>query len=105
MRFTGSVFRLGLRWTYSLWGEGARLLTNCIIYYNALLLSQLAAHKIRLGDAQGAALLAHVSPVAWQHINFYGHYEFSKGPEAIDLEKIIQALDQVPVSLDLAENS
>jgi hypothetical protein len=36
-----------------------------------VLLSQLAAHKERAGDVQGAALLAHVSPVAWQHINFH----------------------------------
>ncbi len=78
---------------------------DCIIYYNALLLSQLAVHKERLGDAQGAALLAHVSPVAWQHINFYGRYEFSTGPEAINLEEIIQALDQVLVSPGLVESS
>ena len=87
-----------------LWGECARLLTNCIIYYNAVLLSQLAAHKERTGDAQGAALLAHVSPVAWQHINFYGRYEFSKGPEAINIEEIIQELAQVSVLFDLAES-
>jgi hypothetical protein len=85
-----------------LWGECARLLTNCIIYYNAVLLSQLIAHKERIGDALGAALLTQVSPVAWQHINFYGRYEFSKGPEAINLEEMIQALDQVLVPADLA---
>jgi TnpA family transposase len=97
--------RFKTEYEQQLWGECARLLTNCIIYYNALLLSQLAAHKERLGDAQGAALLAHVSPVAWQHINFYGRYEFSTGPEAINLEEIIQDLDQLPVPLDLAESS
>jgi Tn3 transposase DDE domain len=75
------------------------------IYYNAVLLSQLAAHKARTGDTQGAALRAQVSPVAWQHINFYGRYEFSKGPEAINLEEIIQALAQVPIPPDLAESS
>ena len=67
-----------------------------------VLLSQLAVHKERRGDAQGAAMLAQVSPIAWQHINFYGRYEFSKGPEAIHLEEIIQALDQVQLLFDLA---
>jgi Tn3 transposase DDE domain-containing protein len=86
-----------------LWGECARLLTNCIIFYNMVLLSQLAAHKERMGDAQGAALLAHISPVAWQHINFYGRYEFKKGPEAINLEEIIQELAQIVVPFDLAD--
>jgi TnpA family transposase len=88
-----------------LWGECARLLTNCIIYYNAVLLSQLLAQKERTGDAQGAALLAQVSPVAWQHINFYGRYEFSKGPETINIEEIIQELAQVLVASDLMESS
>ena len=38
------------------------------------------------------ALLKQVSPVAWQHINFYGRYEFGKQPDAINLEEIIQQL-------------
>ena len=85
-----------------LWGECSRLLTNCIIAYNATILSHLLAHKERSGDAPGASLLTQVSPVAWQHINLYGRYEFRKGPEAIDLPALIQELDQIPVQLDLA---
>ena len=46
--------------------------------HNAMLLSQLAAHKARTGDAQGAAMLAHVSPIAWQHINFHHLRGYSK---------------------------
>ena len=70
-----------------------------------MLLSQLLAHKERTGDAQGAALLAQVSPVAWQHINFYGRYEFSKEPEVIDIQEIIKELAQVLVASDLVESS
>jgi hypothetical protein len=47
-------------------GECARLLTNCMIYDNATLLSQLWERKVHSGDTQGAALLSQVSPVAWQ---------------------------------------
>src|SRR4030095_3799754 len=43
-----------------LWGERARVLTNCIIYYNATILSHLFTHKTRRGDAAGAALLTQV---------------------------------------------
>ncbi len=85
-----------------LWGECSRLLTNCIIAYNATILSHLLAHKQHSGDAPGAARLARVSPVAWQHINLYGRYEFRKGPEAIDLSALIQELDQIAVQPDLA---
>ena len=61
-----------------------------------------STHKERLGDAAGAALLTHVSPVAWQHINLCGRYEFTKGPEPIHLSAIVEALAQAPVPEDLA---
>lgn len=80
-----------------LWGECSRLLTNAIIYYNATILSSLLAYKETHGDTEGVALLARVSPVAWQHINWYGRYEFRKQLEAINMTAIIQALTQIPV--------
>jgi TnpA family transposase len=83
-----------------LWEECSRLLTNCIIYYNAMIVSQLWTHKERLGDMQGAAQLAQVSPVAWQHINLCGRYEFTKRPETINMEAIIQELAEVQIAPD-----
>ena len=80
-----------------IWGECARLLTNCIIYYNAMLLSGLLEYKETAGDIQGVALLQHISPVAWQHINLYGRYEFRNGPEAININAIVRELAQLPV--------
>ena len=94
--------RFKTEYEQQLWEECSRLITNCIIYYNATILSHLLAHKERLGDATGAALLTQVSPVAWQHINLYGRYEFTKGPEVINLPAIIQALAQAPVPQNLA---
>ena len=78
--------------------ECSRLLTNCIIYYNAAILSKLLAHKEATGDTQGAALLKQVAPVAWQHINLQGRYEFTKGTEAINLDALIQELAQTPIA-------
>jgi Tn3 transposase DDE domain len=85
-----------------LWSECARLITNCIIYYNTLLLSNVLAYKEGVGDAQSAALLTQISPVAWQHINLYGRYEFRKAPETIDFNAIVQELSRVPISSTLA---
>ena len=45
-------------------------------------------------------MLARVSPVAWQHINFYGRYEFTKGPAPIDVATIIRDLAQVSLVPD-----
>jgi hypothetical protein len=78
-------------------GECARLMTNCIIYYNALLLSRLLDYKEAAGDVQEAALLKHISPVAWQHINLYGRYEFRHGPAAININEMVRELAQLPV--------
>jgi hypothetical protein len=46
-------------------------------------------------------LLAQVSPVAWQHINVYGRYEFSRGPTATNMQEIIEELDRVPMASEL----
>jgi hypothetical protein len=77
-------------------------MTNCIIYYNATILSHLLAHQERCADAAGAALLTQGSPAAWQHINLCGRYEFTKAPESINMAAIIQALAQAPVPQGLA---
>jgi hypothetical protein len=57
----------------------------------------LEPYKQGLGDLPGVAQLSLVSPVAWQHINFHGRYEFGKQPELIDLTAIIQQLAQLPI--------
>ena len=94
--------RFKTEYEQQLWEECSRLITNCIIYYNATILSHLFAHKERHGDVAGAALLTQVSPVAWQHINLCGRYEFTKGANTIHMAAIIQALAQAPVPQTLA---
>jgi len=59
----------------------------------------LLEYKEAVGDVQGANLLKQVSPVAWQHINFFGRYEFRKAPEAINMHEIVRELAQLPVRL------
>lgn len=84
-----------------LWGECGRLLANCIIHYNASILSNLLAYREQNGDGQGADMLKQVSPVAWQHVNLYGRYEFNKHPEFINMDAIIQELAQLQVTTEL----
>ena len=84
-----------------LWNECSRLITNCIIYYNASLLSNLLTYKESQGDIQDVVLLKQVSPVAWQHINMFGRYEFGKRPEVIDMKTMIQELAQLPIQQEV----
>jgi hypothetical protein len=96
------TLRFRTEYEQHLWGECSRLLTNCIIVYTATLLSKLLALKERPGDQAGVAGLTRVSPVAWQHVNWYGRYEFRKQLEAINMNAIVQVLTHVPVPQDLA---
>jgi TnpA family transposase len=75
-----------------IWNECGRLIAYCIIFYNATLLSNVLRYQVERGDAVAAAALEQVSPVAWQHINFYGRYEFTKSVQPIDIEAIVQEL-------------
>ncbi len=86
-----------------IWSECSRLITNCIIFYNATLLSNLLLAKQKQGDVQQVELLKHVSPIAWQHINFYGRYTFATLPAPIDVETLIQSLAHVTIRQYAAE--
>ena len=66
------------------------------------MLSELLAHKESRGDAQGAALVKQVSPVAWQHVNLYGRYEFRKPPEPVDVGEIVRELAQIRIGAEAA---
>lgn len=78
-----------------IWGECSRLIANCIIYYNASILSNMLDHKEKRW--QNSDALKRISPVAWQHINLYGRYEFNNYQEPVNMDAIIQELDQLKV--------
>jgi len=46
-----------------IWGECSRLLANCIIYYNASILSNMLDY--RESNGKDLEVLKHISPVAW----------------------------------------
>ncbi len=75
-----------------IWGECSRLLANCIIYYNASILSNMLAYRESHG--QDSDVLKQVSPVAWQHVNLYGRYEFNNQQDSVDMDAIIHDLNQ-----------
>ncbi len=60
-----------------IWNECSRLVANAIIYYNAYMLSQILISKGGKLDKKMINLLRRISPIAWQHLNFLGMYDFS----------------------------
>ncbi|PGO61558.1 DDE transposase, partial [Bacillus cereus] len=75
-----------------IWNECSRLLSNCIVYYNASILSNLLIKSKDTGI--GMKILQYISPIAWQHINFYGRYEFSKSPTVVNIEEILESINK-----------
>ena len=72
--------------------ECARLLANCIIFYNASLLSGLYEHYKKNKMEAEVLKIIHLSPVAWQHINLIGIYEFYNNKECLNLHELIKNL-------------
>jgi TnpA family transposase len=89
--------RFKTEYEQKLWSESSRLITNCIIYYNMALLSALWTQK-KQGMEEDAALLTQISPVAWQHINLGGRYEFGLSAEPINLEAIVDRIARMPLA-------
>jgi TnpA family transposase len=69
-----------------------RLIANAIVYYNSIILSLLKKKYKTEVDKKALALLKKISPIAWRHIHFDGHYTFCNDKNPIDLETIIAAL-------------
>jgi TnpA family transposase len=72
-----------------IWSACSRLISNCIIFYNASLLSKIL-EKNKTADVIN--LLKRISPVAWQHINLFGKYEFNKEPKHLHIDMVVEEL-------------
>ena len=69
--------------------ECGRLIANVVIAYNSILLSMLLTRRQTAEKEKFLDLLRKISPVAWQHIHFLGHYLFRDNKRPIDLEAIL----------------
>jgi TnpA family transposase len=96
--------RFKTEYEQELWAECSRLLANCIILYNASILSRLLEHQERTGNAPGADATKKISPIAWQHINLQGRYEFQKQPDPLDVDMIIRTLTELSCDRGATQN-
>lgn len=69
-----------------------RLIANVVIAYNSILLSTLLDRYQVTGNQKAIDLLKKISPVAWQHIHFLGHYTFRGNQHPIDLEALLAGI-------------
>lgn len=69
----GNQFRGGNDYQVEQWNDCARLIANCIIYYNSVLLSGLIERYEKQGNIEAIEILTNLSPVAWSHIQLAGN--------------------------------
>jgi len=72
--------------------EKLRKTTNVVIAYNSMLLSGLLNRYLATGNEKAVDLLRRISPAAWQHLHFLGHYAFRDKRHPIDLEAILAGI-------------
>jgi len=72
--------------------QSGRLIASAIIYYNSLILSLLKKKYEMEKNKKALVLLKKISPVAWRHLHFDGHYTFCSDKNLIDLEAVIANL-------------
>ena len=88
----GGKLRVRTDHEQQLWSECSRFLSNCVIFYNACILSELLEYAEREKDLDLADRIKRISPVSWKHVNFYGEYTFRELVENNDLGRIISQL-------------
>jgi TnpA family transposase len=70
----------------NLWSECSRLIANAVIYYNALIFNQM----LKLGSHNEILNIQESSLISWEHINFFGSYEFRKKQLLYNLRTIAE---------------
>ncbi|MDA0681538.1 MAG: Tn3 family transposase [Proteobacteria bacterium] len=84
----GGRFRVRSQHEQNIWNECARLIANAVVYYNSLILSEVLGELESQQALVTAEDLKRISPLAWQHINFYGRYQFDSDTPPVDIAEI-----------------
>ncbi|HTS44535.1 MAG TPA: Tn3 family transposase [Puia sp.] len=82
-------FRVKTELEQNIWNECARLITNCIIFYQAYILSTLLEQKEKEGKREEADIIKRISPIAWQNVNLLGRFEFKGQQKTINIQEMI----------------
>jgi TnpA family transposase len=74
--------------------HAARLIANCIIAYNSMILNSVYEKMLAKNVSQEIINeFIRISPIAWAHTLFTGRYNFKKNNEKIDVEAMARILE------------
>ena len=72
-----------------------RLVANCIIAYNSIILNAIYEKMLKDGVSQEIInKFLRISPIAWAHISFTGKYNFKKSNGELDVAAMIDAFEK-----------
>ncbi|HCC5806124.1 TPA: Tn3 family transposase [Escherichia coli] len=89
----GNQFRGGSDYQIDQWNDCARLIANCVIYYNSAILSGLVEKFEKENNKKAIDVLANLSPVAWGHILLGGNYSFEDKAAITSLDNLLEGVD------------
>ena len=92
----GGKFRVKSQVEQLVWSECTRLISLCIIYYNSYALSRIVERKNE--QRENTEAVKRVSPIAWQHVDLYGKFQFGQTTCLVNLEEAIQKLSTMDLS-------
>ena len=81
-------FRVKTEGEQQIWNECSRLIANAVIYYNMVVLSKVYEQKQAAGDQVAMGIIQGMSPVAWQHVNLIGRFEFGPAASQVDIDAL-----------------
>lgn len=74
--------------------HAARLVANCIVAYNSMILNAIYQKMLALGVSQEVVdEFTRISPIAWTHTLFTGRYSFKKSSGKIDVEAMARIME------------
>ena len=75
--------------------HAVRLIANCIIAYNGIILNTIYEKMLKEGVSQEIIdEFLRISPIAWAHIAFTGKYSFKKSNGKIDFALMVEAMEK-----------
>jgi TnpA family transposase len=75
-----------------MWNACADVLANCIVYYNAKIMSSFKTHCIDSGNEKQLVFLRSISPASWEHIGLNGFYDLAENDDEWDLDAAVRGV-------------
>lgn len=88
----GNQFRGRSPEEMNMWNSCANLLANCIVYYNALIMSSFKTYCLESGNGDQIEHLRSISPASWENITLNGFYDLADNDEHWDIESNMKDL-------------